>query len=306
MPLKESDIQGLKPLYKDVFGIEMDKAGIKKKFQTEALGESVIGFIAYHLQSGKAAAYYGVFPLQIKWGNKIILAAQSGDTMTHSEHRKKGLFVQLAAVTFKVCFEKGIHFIYGSPNKQSFDGFTKKLGWQYAEDILVYNCKLEWKTFPAGKMFSSKEPWQKWYRRYTAFILKNYLVETPENFTNDLQTPHARVLQTKAYIDYKNDGNKYFISINNIVFWIACKDVLWIGDISDYKKVTRKDIKELKRIAFLLGYNTIRLNLNESIMLPAGFSDFKARDKDTACYYRKDGADIPEHLLWTGAVFDTW
>src|SRR6185295_4439504 len=94
------------------------------------------------------AAFYGVFPVLVLISGKEVLAAQSGDTMTHRDHQKKGLFIKLAQRTFETCREKGIELVFGLPNSNSYHGFTKKLNWQHKDDIGRFDLKLSIKTFP--------------------------------------------------------------------------------------------------------------------------------------------------------------
>src|SRR4051812_44590389 len=90
----------IKELYRSAYGIELDPADFKSKYSTEKLGSGVIGFLAIHNETNSPAAYYGVFPVMLLINGRQVLAAQSGDTMTHKNHQKKGLFVQLAKITF--------------------------------------------------------------------------------------------------------------------------------------------------------------------------------------------------------------
>ena len=117
---------------------------------------------------------------------------------------------------------------------------------------------------------------------------------------------YARVYRNKAYIDYKTDAAKFFIRIDDVIFWIKLSDVLWIGDLSDYSKVTAATFKKLKQLAFRLGYNTIVMNLNERIELPPAFNEFKPHDKDAACYKVLNEQQAFTQMVWTGADFDTW
>lgn len=111
-----------------VDGKPVDEKRIAAKFSTERFGHAPIGFLAL-APDDTPAAYYGVFPLRLRLNDQIIDGAQSGDTMTHPEHRRKGLFVQLAELTYAACREKNIRLVYGLPNPEAQPGFAK-LGWR--------------------------------------------------------------------------------------------------------------------------------------------------------------------------------
>lgn len=296
----------LQILFADAFHQSISDEEISKRFNTITLGADLIGFIAIHAASQKPAAYYGVFPLQLMVNGKVILAAQSGDTMTHSKHRKKGLFVQLATLTYDTCKQEGICLLYGSPNQFSYTGLVQNLKWVHRENIIRYDLKLSWKTVPLPKMLSAQKNIQSPYFNYARVVLKSHLVVSPETFHHPDHQNYASVYRNKAYIDYKTDASKFFIRIDEVIFWIKLSDVLWIGDLSNYRKVKAATLKKLKRLAFLLGYNTIVLNLNEQFNLPPAFNEFKPHDKDAACYKLLEPVQGFEDMIWTGADFDTW
>ena len=296
----------LQVLFADAFHQNISIEEISKRFNTVTLGAGLVGFIAIHAASQKPAAYYGVFPLQLLVNDQVTLAAQSGDTMTHSEHRKKGLFVQLATLTYDTCKQEGIYLLYGSPNSSSYTGLVQNLKWEHRENIIRYDLKLNFKTLPLPKILSAHKNSQSLYFKYARLVLKNHIVAAPEAFHHPGHPDHTRVYRNKAYIHYKSDAAKFFIRIDDIIFWIKLSDVLWIGDLSDYKQITAATLSKLKRLAFLLGYNTIVMNLNEQFELPPAFSEFKPHDKDAACYKLLEPVQGFEYMIWTGADFDTW
>src|SRR5207244_789927 len=77
-------------------------------------------------------------------------AAVSGDTMTHSEHRGKGLFVELAKRTFQLAKESRIRFAYGFPNQNSLKG-SVHAGWKYSGDQLK-NFTVRVNTIPFARL----------------------------------------------------------------------------------------------------------------------------------------------------------
>ena len=117
----------MKELFHSAYGINISKDYFSEKYETASLGHPVIGFIAIHIPTNSPAAFYGVFPVKVLINGKEVLAAQSGDTMTHKSHQKKGLFVHLAKMTYGECSKKGIEIVFGRPNENSYHGFTKKI-----------------------------------------------------------------------------------------------------------------------------------------------------------------------------------
>src|SRR5436190_18087825 len=82
-------------LMRRCFGLRPSLGQVRWKFNTAAFGAGNIGYIAY-APDGTPAAYYGVFPVVVRFQGVDHLAAQSGDTMTDPAHQKKGLFIRLA------------------------------------------------------------------------------------------------------------------------------------------------------------------------------------------------------------------
>jgi hypothetical protein len=80
-------------------------------------------------ENGDLASIYAVMPVFVKIGANTELAAQSLDTITHLEHRGKGLFIDTAKKVYDDCASLGYSFVYGFPNGNSVHGFKKKLNW---------------------------------------------------------------------------------------------------------------------------------------------------------------------------------
>src|SRR5687767_8060143 len=189
----------MKELFQSAYGINIDEKFFLKKYNTDPLGHPVIGFIAMHIPTNSPAAYYGVFPVKVLINGKDVLAAQSGDTMTHKSHQKKGLFVLLAKMTFEECSKKGIEIVFGLPNENSYHGFTKKLNWQQVDEVVRYDLKSNVKRLPLPKIFK-KLGWTHLYKRFVQKILKDYLVSVNEDFTNTIPTNSGKIKRDKYYL----------------------------------------------------------------------------------------------------------
>lgn len=292
-------------LYAETFGSRLTIASLGKRYATSALGAPHIGFMAIHQESGAAAAYYGVFPHQIIRGEDIMTVAQSGDTMTHPAHRKKGLFIRLAKMTYAACEAAGIRYIYGFPNENSLPGFLKHLDWKQTDEVVRYDLKLRFKTFPLSRL-AARYPFfrnlQLWLARRVLHPLR---VNRPEEFTSLLAPGYFRVYRDRHYLDYKSSPETFFIQTDNVICWIRLTDVFWVGEVSDYSALSPAVLRRLKRLAFLSGFNTIVFHLNKSVPLPATLAGTKKAGSDLLCFYLPHPKQ-PVPLLLTGADFDTW
>ncbi|RZK10129.1 MAG: GNAT family N-acetyltransferase [Flavobacterium sp.] len=304
IPFSLEEYASMKTLFLSAFEVEMKRDNFIKRFDTRLLGSSVIGYLAKHRETGEPAAYYGVFPVKITVNNNVLLVAQSGDTMTHQHHQKKGLFTWLAKKTFATCKEKGIALIFGIPNKNSYPGFIRRLEWKQLDRINTYDLKLKVKTFPLPKL-CIKWKLPRTYLRFARLVFRRKIVSDVTEFQNPLMA-YSRVYRDQAYLHYKETPDKLFIKINDVVVWIRLTDVLWIGDFSTYEKVTPTTIKKLKYLAWVLGYNTIRFHFNDSLPKPLFLSHFKLSGQEPSCFLYLDESLEGTNLLLTAADFDTW
>lgn len=119
----------LLPLMQDCFGMNVNIAYFEWKFKDNPAG-FVEGYMAIH-SSGEVAAYYGVIPEWYFLEGKKQVIYQSCDTMTHSKHRRKGLFQLLAQHCYDQLQKQEKLFVIGFGGGQSTPGFLK-FGWQEA------------------------------------------------------------------------------------------------------------------------------------------------------------------------------
>lgn len=133
--LEATEFHLLIPIMKDCFGVNVDVAFFDWKFLQNPAG-SFVGFVAV-AEDGEIAAYYGVIPelYKINGAEKVIY--QSCDTMTHSRHRRKGLFQKLALECYEYLRSQGKLFVIGFGGGQSTPGFLK-FGWRHIFDIRYY------------------------------------------------------------------------------------------------------------------------------------------------------------------------
>lgn len=125
--LKENDFKILIPLMQDCFGMEVNINYFEWKFKDNPAG-FVEGYYAKHT-NGEIAAYYGVIPQSYSiQGHKRIIY-QSCDTMTHSNHRRQGLFKKLALHCYDSLKNEDKLFVIGFGGGQSTPGFIK-FGWK--------------------------------------------------------------------------------------------------------------------------------------------------------------------------------
>ncbi|MEJ6686719.1 MAG: GNAT family N-acetyltransferase [Crocinitomicaceae bacterium] len=133
--LREEDFSLIIPLMLDCFGLDVDIDYFKWKFIENPSG-LVEGYYAKD-SKGVVSAYYGVIPETFVINGERRIIYQSCDTMTHSKHRRKGLFKKLALECYKSLRNENKLFVYGFGGGQSTPGFLK-FGWDKIFKVKYY------------------------------------------------------------------------------------------------------------------------------------------------------------------------
>lgn len=76
------------------------------------------------------AAHYAVVPVKMEIGGRVAKGLLSMATVTHPEHRGKGLFKKLAKMSYDYAAQNGFEFVVGVANANSYPGFIKYLDFQ--------------------------------------------------------------------------------------------------------------------------------------------------------------------------------
>lgn len=76
------------------------------------------------------AAHYALVPLKMKIEGRVALGLLSMATVTHPDHRGKGLFKTLAKKTYEYAAQNGYEFVVGVANANSYPGFIKYFDFQ--------------------------------------------------------------------------------------------------------------------------------------------------------------------------------
>jgi hypothetical protein len=207
-------------LYSSIHGFSLPKEHFIKKASTAFAGCNIIGFITYEKSTGEVAAFYGVYPVLVNHRGCVILAAQSGDTLTHANHRRQGLFEKVFFMTKEKCEKVGVQFIFGFPNSNSAPGF-KKFGWSFypKKDLHLYHkrsliARIENKLFPRNSV----------NRLRKQEIPKDGI--SSAGFQSD-------VIRSPEYFQYKSNlSNAKFYKLNTCVIWAKTEiNTIIIGDV---------------------------------------------------------------------------
>jgi hypothetical protein len=301
--LSKDNLADVGKLYTEVYGSAPGIDYFPKKYDTTYTGVENVGFIAYNSEN-MPVAYYGVIPCFIQYGNKIILAAQSADTMTHPRHRYKGMFVELSNMTFDLCRQLDILLIFGFPNQNSYHGAVNKLAWKMTGTMTCFTIPV--KSLPLESVSKKISIFNKLYKRYSHFVLNKKLLPLQGVANSVLADDFAGVCRSDEYLYYKTYNPTKVISIDDSKIWINDKQGLVIGDMENINEMNFKVvISKLKRIAMKLGKRQIQFHCNPGTSL---YEFFAANYKATPSYpmlFQDFGSAIPpEKVRFTFADID--
>ncbi|MBK7149202.1 MAG: GNAT family N-acetyltransferase [Bacteroidetes bacterium] len=304
--LSQNNINDLVDIYTDAFGKSVSQNFLNSKQDTSMFGPSYVGYIAYS-EEGKAAGFYGVFPCMVTYKGNQYLAAQSGDTMTHSQHTGKGLFTALATETYNYCKSIGVHFVFGFPNKNSYPGFTKKLGWIHFDDIHAYVLRV--RCIPWIRLKNTFKLQQQIQDSWFKFIISLCKKGTP--FQSSCLSDSTPVVDHSAdFFAYKKYEENFVVNVAGLNVWIKHDDTfLYVGDVEHCsEKEFKAVLNRLKWIAFLTGLPHIRFHGSTNAWASKMFSQFGHKME---VKYPAGGVNfshkVPlEQMQFTLADFDTF
>lgn len=227
--LTDTNLKDLLFLYKTAFNENESLGFLQKKYDTAYTGVKHVGYIAYSKQDNSPAAYYGVFPVKLIFEKKSLLAAQSGDTMTHPDHRGKGLFVTLAKMTYELAQQLGVEFVFGFPNDNSYPGFVKKLNWDHYSNVNHYKIKAS--AIPLDKLvkkFSFLKPIHKLLLAGKSSVASELQFENSLGLQN---SQYGMVSHDSHFFKYKTYYPSFVIELAGVKCWVKIDGRLWVGDI---------------------------------------------------------------------------
>lgn len=287
--LNGDNLSDLITLHAAVYGRTLSLDFFQKKYDTAYTGVTYTGFIAYDEQL--PIAYYGVIPCLMSFGKQVMLAAQSADTMTHPDYRKKRLFVNLAEQTFELCQDEGIRIVFGFPNQNSLPGFISQLNWETtgAMDCFIIPVK----AVPLEKL-SLKFPFLKrLYAGYKQWILKKYAVDQQEDISSVLSDGYDGLLRNRPYMAYKKYTDTQLITIGGAAFWIKISNGMLIGDAAVTADSFDQVMPALIKLAARLGLRQLQFHTSTNTRLHTLFA---ARYKSIPSFpviFKTIGASLP-------------
>lgn len=242
------------------YGNAHSMAEFQNKYDTAIFGLKNTGFIAKD-ENGDNAAYYGVFPIIISYESKSYLVAQSGDTMTVPEHRKKGLFVALAKETYRLAHEEGVKLVFGFPNQNSFPGFKNKLDWVFHGFMQKFTIHTN--TIPWCELSYKIKFLRRWFEKNLQKRMKRYTIDLSKEVVLGFNYSETKGLVQKdeRFFSYKlRNKSVFLIQVNGFKMLVKVSDHLHIGEIG------RFDITEIDSLLGAINSLSRKLGCKKTVI----------------------------------------
>jgi hypothetical protein len=231
---------------------------LSNKFNTLFLGISYVGYLAYS-ENNEPAAFYGVFPCLMEQNGETFLVAQSGDTITHIDHQKKGLFIELAKRTYELCIELSIKLVFGFPNENSYPGFIRKLNWLDFGAFQTFQVRL--KNIPVKRILEKLNlPFESLYLKPILSIFTKRISSSDFKFNVYNRTMHIK--HDSGFLKYKNSNSVFFITYKSwkILFSINGSSLI-VGYLEKESTHIKSDaFSTLKKLGIMLGVDEVRFD----------------------------------------------
>jgi len=304
--LTPDNIRDILPIFEQSFKKKMEVEYLRQRYETSMFGHSYIAYIAY-APTGEAAAFFGVLPCHVRFGDKLIYAAQSVDGMTHPDHQGKGLFVALIERTFAHAASVGIKIGYGFPNSNSLPSFVRKLTWTNKEDLLVYLIRVP--CLPIIRLSALLPKLLAW----PSYCMNMLLSKLPKGqpFANSvLAGGDAGVEHSPEFYAYKQSNGNHLVSVKGINMWLKMTDMfLVIGDVEHCSEAAlNKALHHLKLLCFVSGVPYLRFHCSPGAYWE-GYFQKKGRLYETSyaiIKHNMDSGEDVEAIKFTASDNDTF
>lgn len=254
--LTKESVFDLHLLFLESFKTRTTLIEFEQKYNTDYLGVSYIGFLAYD-EKNKPVAFNGVIPVLSIINDNPVLIAQSTDTLTHPDHQYRGLNLKLALMTYELSKAEGIHFLFGIPNENSFPVFINRLHWIQNGNMQKFQVGVP--MLPISQVFRKHLQLKLIYRIWVNFILL-FFKKANNGFENpNISKTFFGLLRNNSFFVYKEYLKKHILIIGGKKVWIKFDGTLKIGDIENpNKNFLLKVLRRLKLIAFFTGIQKIQ------------------------------------------------
>jgi hypothetical protein len=256
--MSPENIHHLNTLFKIIFKKNIPVEEIEKKYNTDYLGKSYLGHIAF--DGLRPVAFGGFVPFKIQYKNIVEIGAQSVDSMSLPELSGKGVFAKIAWMNEDIMKADGIHFAYGFGNQNSVPVFVHKFNYVTNECMSVFLIRVS--QLPLMRTLK-KVGLREQYKKRVEGVLGPLM--TTEIFPNPLQGgDHGYTVYDEDFFKYRSYKKHDMIRLNGIKVWLKADHVLSVGNIEQCSgEQLLGTVETLCELARQMGFDKIFMQYSE-------------------------------------------
>jgi hypothetical protein len=305
--LTENDYDKIRFLYRNCFNITLTKKEFYRKYYNDHKFRT-IGYFAID-SNGKTGGFYGVFKDNLTYQNKSYMVAQSGDTMTHPAHQKKGLFLMLAKATYNKCIEDGIALIFGFPNKQSYHGFSTKLDWTFNGNMRRWTFTVN--SFPWCELTSINRQLKSAYRKFAEHKIRQYKVKPTRIIADQFNTSYevGMIEKSLEFFNFKLDNpSVQLLQFRDFILLVKFDNHLIIGDIGYKNELYATELMNcITQLGELIGCRKVVISLSLNHWANSIFENYQTSEDGLPIGFLNFNTDIdPSKIAFSYSDFDTF
>ncbi|MEM0998648.1 MAG: GNAT family N-acetyltransferase [Bacteroidota bacterium] len=288
------------------FGLKIPLNDIAAKYATQPFGKQYVGYLAYQVGDPQPAAYYGVFPLRFWVGDRTILVAQSGDTMTDPDHRKRGLFTRTAERAYTLAEKEGVQFVFGFPNQYSYPGFKRKLAWEFTGHMRDFSFKTQ--AIPLAGLAGRFAALRGLYRRWVDRKLRQYAMDFAEAERAFAAPEIPQVHKDAEFFRYKAFSGAVPIRFREFVLYVKVDGQLIVGAVAPFPENKTADfLSGIRQLAQRLGCQKCLFSVSENHWLCARLAGHLESEEGLPIGFRDFGSGLDlSRFVFSRADFDTF
>lgn len=282
------NIHLLVPLFREVFGTTVTEKYLLGKYSTPWTRDGLFHGYVLLDSSGRAVAHQAGIPFRVRFGDRLVLAAQSCDSMTAAGLRGRGVFPLLISAVDRLLAEEGFAFVWGYGNEKSLPVF-QKFGYRPLDTIRGYRLRV--RTIPLERLCRRSRVLRPAYRALVdlAFRGRRVTEPIPSSCTGE---GRAGVERDETYYAYRGFSFNRRVRVAGVPVWFKLDGALCIGEVGPTDdEGFRRMMAELRRTCFRLGIDEILFQASVGTRAEAHFSrHFPAFESWLALYKDLSGS----------------
>jgi len=125
---RQDDLPRIAEFRKEYFGHSLIRSHETEYYRWKCYNNPVMaGEMWLAEDCGRLVGMKNVTPKLMKMLGKIIPVAEMGDSFTHPDYQRRGIFTTLSKASRESMLQQGVNLIYNTPNKNSLPGYLRRL-----------------------------------------------------------------------------------------------------------------------------------------------------------------------------------